>query len=959
MDKAKEEPQEESDRHNHKRRYDRDRPKKSGKTPTAQDAFRGKHKDLAGWVYTYDTAARAYQYAKTTEAIADWVQVNMRNPSDVRNLIMKLESPETKKWIPKKPIDIEDEETRTMIFSGEVKKYLKRKDDFENNKSNLFGIVLGQCNDALLSKLKSTDGWDTMEKESDLLGLLKQIKVWLLNTEGSRSPTAGAYSAIQALFKIRQHKYESLEDYRKRFTAATEVLDHIDINLQKALVGLTNTRMREDGNVGALQTPVTVKAAEKMVLEKFLAYSFIAGADKVRFGNVLVYLENEFVAGSDKFPKDLTAAHNYLENIKHATVYTDNSANDGVSFAQQGQAGQRKENRNRSHIQCHGCGVFGHKKHEGKCKPEDIARWQKEKGGEQGAKQGTMNHMTYAKSDEEDSDDEYYRPMFCTSHSPDDNNEKPTEARNEKDAVRAAHAGHITNENGEGIESVMTHSFNTRRAHVIPRGSVGLDSMSTVDVFGEKRMLKNIRTVSRKMTIVCNAGAVIVTQMGDLDGYGPVWYHPDAIANILSLSNVQKRFHVRYDSQEGDYFTLIRDDGSTRTFRPTKKGLYSSPILPTRTYKTDEDIILVNTVEENKKEYTRREVKRATEARRLMAIIGRPSETRMRQIIAERQLRNCDISEQDVRNALSIFGPDLGSLKGKTTRRGEPHVALEMRPIPEDIMQRHSDVVVAFDVMYVNGIAFAVSISRAIKFGTAEAIANRKAETLLTSIKRIQMTYAKRGFRVMTVAGDNEFSMLAGPLSNVGITLNVVTADEHVPEIERHIRTLKERCRSVFNTLPFKRIPNRMIVELVYAMNFWLHAFPAKDGISSSISPRELVTGLALDASKHCVIAYGTYVQTHEPHDNTMASRTIGAIALRPTGNAQGGHYFYSLATGRLIIRNNWTELPMPADVIARVEKLSENASMNRLMFGDRRNIEQETDDSEDTISVGSDDERR
>ena len=53
-----------------------------------------------------------------------------------------------------------------------------------------------------------------------------------------------------------------------------------------------------------------------------------------------------------------------------------------------------------------------------------------------------------------------------------------------------------------------------------------------------------------------------------------------------------------------------------------------------------------------------------------------------------------------------------------------------------------------------------------------------------------------------------------------------------------------------------------------------------------------------------------------------MHSRTTGAIALRPTRNRQGGYYFMSLSTGRCLIRNRWTELPLPQDVIDRVNTL-------------------------------------
>ena len=84
-----------------------------------------------------------------------------------------------------------------------------------------------------------------------------------------------------------------------------------------------------------------------------------------------------------------------------------------------------------------------------------------------------------------------------------------------------------------------------------------------------------------------------------------------------------------------------------------------------------------------------------------------------------------------------------------------------------------------------------------------------------------------------------------------------------------------------------------------------------------------------------------------------MNTRTTGAIAMRPTGNAQGGYWFYILGTGRLLNRNHWTVLPMPADVIARVNTLA-RTSLNGITFTDRRN--QEFDDDIDNKYVPADD---
>ena len=169
--------------------------------------------------------------------------------------------------------------------------------------------------------------------------------------------------------------------------------------------------------------------------------------------------------------------------------------------------------------------------------------------------------------------------------------------------------------------------------------------------------------------------------------------------------------------------------------------------------------------------------------------------------------------------------------------------------------------------------------------------------------------------------GSLSLSAATSPLMN--IALQTAAHGDHVPEVERHIRTLKERARAIYNTLPFERLPARIIIEMVYYCNFWLNAFPHQDGVSATLSPRNIVLGHGIDFSKHCRIEFGAYAQVHEEHDNSLAPRTVGAIALRPTGNNYGSYYFFNLNTGRLLNRSRWTELPMPSDVITRVHKMS------------------------------------
>ena len=132
-------------------------------------------------------------------------------------------------------------------------------------------------------------------------------------------------------------------------------------------------------------------------------------------------------------------------------------------------------------------------------------------------------------------------------------------------------------------------------------------------------------------------------------------------------------------------------------------------------------------------------------------------------------------------------------------------------------------------------------------------------------------------------------------------------------------------------------MPRRLIIEMVYAANYWLNMFPRKGGVSKTLSPRALLTGQTWSYTTHCRLEFGDYVQTHEEHDNSMAARTIGAIALRPTGNTQGGYFFFSLTTGRVLNRGRWTSLPMPNEVIDRVHRMArQEHGNNGLVFEDR-----------------------
>ena len=97
---------------------------------------------------------------------------------------------------------------------------------------------------------------------------------------------------------------------------------------------------------------------------------------------------------------------------------------------------------------------------------------------------------------------------------------------------------------------------------VIPKTWILLNRQSTAEVFSNLCLLKNFCNSKTTLTLHCNAGKAIVTQKGDLKGYGTFWYYPEGIANILSLHKVQEKYKVTYDSSTMARFVVHKSDGT-------------------------------------------------------------------------------------------------------------------------------------------------------------------------------------------------------------------------------------------------------------------------------------------------------------------------------------------------------------------------------------------------------------
>ena len=214
----------------------------------------------------------------------------------------------------------------------------------------------------------------------------------------------------------------------------------------------------------------------------------------------------------------------------------------------------------------------------------------------------------------------------------------------------------------------------------------------------------------------------------DLPGFGPVYFNPEGIANILSMAVVESRGRrITYDSWDGGQFHVHNpENGKITSFHQLPSGLYVHDIKA-----PSPAMAFVETVDKNKKVFTARQFLRAKAARELYGMLGVPSTKDYIGAVSNKLIPNIKVTVDDIKNAEMIFGKDLGAIMGKTTRNRPSPVVSDVILLPPDILEAHKEVTLSADIFFVNGIAFFTTISQHIKFVTADRLVDQKGPTIL------------------------------------------------------------------------------------------------------------------------------------------------------------------------------------------------------------------------------------
>ena len=226
-----------------------------------------------------------------------------------------------------------------------------------------------------------------------------------------------------------------------------------------------------------------------------------------------------------------------------------------------------------------------------------------------------------------------------------------------------------------------------------------------------------------------------------------------------------------------------------------------------------------------------------------------------------------------------LFGPDIPTIKGKTTRQCPHQLVSNVVSIPHELCDAQHDVCLYIDIMYVNGMPFLTTISKTIKYHTAMWVADHTSPTITSLVESILKLYQWASFQVMEVCANCELKpVLQVHQDNAwSFMTNLANAQEHVPDADHNNHILKEHIHTTYHGIPYKMLPQTVMYYMVMETAAKINFFPAKGSCSNYFSPREILHHVKLDYKKHCSMPLLSYVLTH---NEPTLTNTVNAHAL-------------------------------------------------------------------------------
>ena len=257
-------------------------------------------------------------------------------------------------------------ESKKWRWRKDLERHIERVSDLDDNKASLYGVIWGQCTNALQEVIKTDENYFSFAADFDCVWLLKKCKKISAGIDERGNKHYNLIKALVQFVNTRQHPLESNDSFRTRLDAAILTLELTGGKRMFCSEKLINAANPSE------PTDAEIKAEEQL----FKAMFMIMKSDPNRFLQTQESLRSGVILGRDEYPKTVTAAFELLQKtcpevpasnpnkgwrFRRARNRFNNIVNGSPSFAQiDSSLTPGQDGRSHPNIVCHLCQKRGH-----------------------------------------------------------------------------------------------------------------------------------------------------------------------------------------------------------------------------------------------------------------------------------------------------------------------------------------------------------------------------------------------------------------------------------------------------------------------------------------------------------------------------------------------------------------------------------------------------------------------